>query len=124
MRDRLAAVARGRSAEEAVATALADAGWTVVAANWRGGGHELDLVATQGDAVRFVEVKARADDDVDDGLESVDDDKVRRVSAAAEAWLQGASGAWQDIAFLVVLARPAPEGFVLRWIDDAFDAAG
>jgi putative endonuclease len=106
-----------------VAAALRDAGWTVAATNWRGGGHELDLVAERNGTLRFVEVKARAGSDLDDGLDAVDDDKVRRLTAAAEAWMQGSSRSWDDVAFLLVLARPDEGGFALRWIDDAFDAA-
>jgi putative endonuclease len=48
----------GRAAEDLVAQRLADAGWEVVARNARTRHGELDLVALDGRALVFVEVKA------------------------------------------------------------------
>ncbi len=121
MRDRLAAVALGRDAEDAVVQALRVDGWSVLATNWHGGGHELDVIASRGDALRFVEVKSRGDG-ADDGLDAVDDDKVRRLVHAAEAWLADQTPEWSDMGFLVALVHPDAGGFVIQWVDDAFDA--
>jgi len=46
-------------AESLVAAALARQGWAVLARNLRGTGYELDIVATKGDTLAVIEVKAR-----------------------------------------------------------------
>jgi len=50
--------AKGRAAEEVVATAMVADGWSVVARNWRKGRGELDIVASKGAILAVVEVKA------------------------------------------------------------------
>lgn len=59
----------------------------MLAANcWLAGG-ELDLVVRRGRRVVFCEVKSKSGRAFGDPLEMVDDVKVGRVRAAADAWL-------------------------------------
>jgi putative endonuclease len=51
------------------------------------GGYELDLVVRRGRTLAFVEVKAKSGDRLGDPLEMVTPEKVRRIRAAAGAWL-------------------------------------
>lgn len=102
-----------------MADVLTASGWTVLARNWRGGGHELDMVASRDGALRFVEVKARAPDDPSLD-EAIDGEKQRRLRKAAEAWLFERGDA-PDVAFLVALVTfPADQAPSVQWIDDAF----
>ena len=102
-----------------MAEALERDGWTVLARNWRGAGHELDVVAGRDQALRFVEVKARAPEDPSLD-ESIDGEKQRRLRKAAEAWLFE-RGTARDVAFLVALVTiDADHAPVVQWIDDAF----
>src|SRR5690606_35661951 len=50
----------GRRAESLAARVLVARGWSILAANYRFGRREVDLVARRGDLVAFVEVKARS----------------------------------------------------------------
>jgi putative endonuclease len=50
-------------------------------------GGELDLVVRRGRRVVFCEVKSKSGPTFGDPLEMVDEVKVRRVRAAADAWL-------------------------------------
>jgi putative endonuclease len=80
----------GQRAEELVATRLSAAGWTIVERNARSRYGELDLIALDGAALVFVEVKAgRADSAFgpERPILSVDFPKQRRVRRLAAAWL-------------------------------------
>lgn len=119
--DRLQALERGRLAERAVADALEADGWLVVARNWSGGGGELDLVAERDDAIRFVEVKARAPGD-DSGDEAVGRGKRRHLTSAAEAWLLGQATPRECAFTVVVVEVEGATARIVAWYDDAFDA--
>lgn len=62
-------------------------GYTLLDANARAGGYELDLVLRRGRRLVFCEVKQKSGDGFGDPLEMVDAEKRRRVRRAASAWL-------------------------------------
>ena len=73
----------GRRAESIAAFWLQLKGWAILARRVRTPVGEVDLVARRGRTVAFVEVKARATEaDIE---MSLDDYRLRRVAAAAEA---------------------------------------
>jgi putative endonuclease len=118
---RPATTPKGRAGEEEAARFLEARGLEVVARNVRAGGGEIDLVARDGRAVVFVEVKWRRDASRGTPAEAVTPAKRKRLLAAARAWLAGnpAAGS-RDVRFDVV----AIEGDSGRtdWIRGAFDA--
>jgi putative endonuclease len=61
--------------------------YRILGANVWIAGYELDLIARRGRTVAFVEVKSKSGDGFGDPLEMVTAEKVRRIRAAAEAWL-------------------------------------
>jgi putative endonuclease len=81
----------GRIAEDLVAARLATAGWEIVERNARTRYGELDIVARDGRALVFVEVKA-ARSGTSFGPErpvhAVDHRKQRRIRRLATAWMQ------------------------------------
>jgi putative endonuclease len=62
-------------------------GYRLLAANARAGRYELDLVLRRGGKVIVVEVKQKSGAGFGDPLEMIDEEKVRRVHAAAAGWL-------------------------------------
>jgi putative endonuclease len=62
-------------------------GYRLVTANARVGRYELDLILRRGSRLLVVEVKEKGGAGFGDPLEMIDDDKVRRVHAAAAGWL-------------------------------------
>ena len=62
-------------------------GYRLLAANARVGRFELDLVLRRGDRVLVVEVKEKSGTAFGHPLEMIDDEKARRVRAAAAGWL-------------------------------------
>jgi putative endonuclease len=80
----------GRTAEDLVATRLADAGWEVVERNARSRHGELDLVARDRRTLVFVEVKAGrvgSQFGPERPVLSVDFRKQRRIRRLATAWM-------------------------------------
>lgn len=77
--------AAGAAAEDCVLRHYADRGCPVVARRWRGKGGEIDLVAADGDALVFVEVKKSSSHRA--ALERVTERQVARIFAAAQEFL-------------------------------------
>jgi putative endonuclease len=79
--------AAGAAAERRVRRHFRLRGYRILAANVRGGGNELDVVARRGGRIVVCEVKMRSGPGYGDPLEAVGPEKVRRVRRAAEAFL-------------------------------------
>ena len=62
-------------------------GYTILAANYRCRGGEIDLVARKGRYIAFVEVKLRRSAAFAEAREFVTEAKQRRVLLAAQVWL-------------------------------------
>ena len=77
----------GRWGEDRAAEYLRDAGYRILAANWKCRFGELDLVAGDGTCLCFVEVKLRKSAAYGSAAEFVDRRKRDRLRATAELWL-------------------------------------
>ena len=80
----------GRAAEDLVAGRLARSGWEIVERNARTRFGELDIVARDGRALVFVEVKAGREDSAygpERPILGVDRRKQRRVRRLATTWM-------------------------------------
>jgi putative endonuclease len=86
---------------------LVDAGMVVLDRNWRGAGGEVDIIARDGDAVVFCEVKTRRGDTFGPPVTAVAPLKVRRLRQLAAQWLAVAGVRPSEVRFDVVsvLAR-------------------
>jgi putative endonuclease len=94
----------GQRAEELVARRLAASGWEIVERNARSRHGELDIVALDGRALVFVEVKAGRDGAAfgpERPVLAVDRRKQRRIRRLATAWMAEHRGipAYADIRF-------------------------
>lgn len=78
---------RGAQAETAAAQMLQQQGLQLLARNARTRGGEIDLVMRDGDAVVFVEVRARRSRAFGGAAASVDAAKQQRMVRAARGWL-------------------------------------
>lgn len=68
-------------------------GGTILAANWRAGADELDLVVLEGEVLVFVEVKTRTAEQGGLGHAAVDERKKGALRRAVKAWLREIGGA-------------------------------
>ena len=113
----------GRQAEELVAQRLRREGWSIVARNARSADvrGELDLVAMDGDALVFVEVKARRTGSVagpEIPVLAVGPRKQAKIRALAAAWLRDRGydvPRHRDLRFDVVGLRLDPAGRVTEY---------
>ena len=78
----------GQRGEDVAARFLRKLGYISVARGHRDRIGEIDLVAVEGRTVVFIEVKTRTSQDAGHPAEAVDDDKQRRLTRLALAYLK------------------------------------
>ncbi len=109
------AEARGRKGEGTAAAWLRLKGWRILGRRVRTPAGEIDIVARRGKLVAFVEVKWRARKaDLD---HAIDEYRLRRVAAAAEAVAHRFATRGEDIRLDVILLAP---GSLPRHITNAW----
>ena len=103
--------ALGRLGEDLAHRHLQKKGLVVCARNYRSpAGHEIDIVAWEGDTLVFVEVKTRTSDEHAAPGRAIDRDKMERISRAAWHYARMADADWKKTridAVSVVLRDPA-----------------
>ncbi len=94
--------ALGISGEDAAAAWYVARGYRVLDRNWRCREGELDLVAREGDAIVFCEVKTRRGTGFGHPVEAVTPAKQRRLRTLAQRWLAAHDAHAPDLRFDVV----------------------
>lgn len=109
------AEARGRRAETIAAWYLRLKGWRILARRVRTPAGEVDIIARRGRMTAFVEVKARGNLE-DLGL-AIDNYRLRRVAAAAQALAAYYVPKGGDLRIDVILIAPRqwPQHLVNVW---------
>jgi putative endonuclease len=104
LRNGSATAALGAYGEDLAHRYLQSCGLTVVARNYRmtGGGAETDIVAREGEALVFVEVKTRTSDEFGAPDRAVGIEKQRHMVRAALDYARRAGIDWQQIRFDIV----------------------
>jgi putative endonuclease len=92
----------GPSGEKAAARHLKQIGYRIVARNYSCPAGELDLVAVDGDAIVFVEVKTRRSNEAADPEVNVTPAKRRQLTRAAKYYLMAKSAQDRPARFDVV----------------------
>ena len=108
----------GKWGEEMVVEHLVKEGYAIVERNWRSNHHEIDIIATKGDMVAFVEVKTRREKDANP-LEAMTKSKISHLVNAANAYLRSL-GLPLRPRFDVAAVSGEPNDFRLKYIEDAF----
>jgi putative endonuclease len=106
--------ALGGFGEQIAVRYLTDAGLRVLDRNWRCRDGELDIVAREGDALVFCEVKTRRGVGFGHPVEAVTPAKQRRLRTLAQRWLAAHEEHAPDLRFDVVgvLVRPGRPALV------------
>ena len=95
----------GALGEQLAVDYLQGLGLRVLSRNWRCRYGELDVIAADGTAVVFVEVKTRTSDLFGGVAQAVTPAKVRRLRRLAGLWLAQQSGSWAAVRIDVVTVR-------------------
>jgi putative endonuclease len=104
-------LATGRRGEDLAQRYLQQRGYTVVARNYRtrSGDAEVDLIARDGEALVFVEVKSRHSSEFGAPDRAVDREKWRHIVRAAREYTRRADFPWNRVRFdlvNVILGEP------------------
>jgi putative endonuclease len=104
----------GSHGERIAAAYLTDAGLHLLDRNWRCRAGELDIVAREGDALVFCEVKTRRGIGYGHPVEAVTVTKQRRLRTLAQRWLAAHDQHAPELRFDVVgvLVRPSRPALV------------
>jgi putative endonuclease len=86
------------------------AGLTILDRNWRCAEGELDLIARNERMIVFCEVKTRRSRWFGEPVEAVDAARIRRLRAAATAWLVAHPHHRGEVRFDVIGVRPQRSG--------------
>jgi putative endonuclease len=107
---------QGRRGEERAAQWLEEQGWQILDRRRKTARGEIDLVARDDQTIVFVEVKWRRSADQLDL--AIDEYRLRRVAAAAEAVAHDYALAGQDVRIDVLLLAPGaePRHIVNAWM--------
>lgn len=109
----------GQWGEQIARDYLIGLGYTIVNSNMHVGHKEIDIVATKGPRMIFVEVKTRAHS-LDEALDAIDEKKMQRIIRAAKAILCRYSTHY-EAQFDVVAVVGTPEtGHTVTHLPDAF----
>ncbi len=110
----------GKEGEEMAAKWLTEKGYTILHRNWRHSYHELDIVASKGKFLHFVEVKARKASPYGNPEDSVTKKKFKNLQRAADEYLflhPGHSWIQYDILSITIHQSGEAEYFL---IEDVF----
>jgi putative endonuclease len=96
-------LASGRRGEDLAHRYLQSLGYRVVARNWRARcGPEVDLIAHDGDALVFIEVKSRKTDEFGSPDRAIGREKELHLLRAAREYTRRAGADWARVRFDVV----------------------
>lgn len=111
----------GAYGEQVAVRHLEDAGYAVLARNWRCRGGEIDVVATRDGVAVFVEVKTRRSSAYGPPSLAVTPAKAERIRAVAQEWLLASRLAAVPQRFDVVsVFRPLSGPAVVEHVEGAF----
>lgn len=111
----------GKEGEAAARSYLEKRGYVIAHTNWRWHHYELDIVAIAGGELVVVEVKTRSEDYLVAPEEAVDRAKIRRIVAAADAYVRRFN-IGLPVRFDIVTLVGKKGKFEIEHLEDAFYA--
>ncbi len=110
----------GKWGEQVAYEYLLVQGYTIVERDTRQGHFEIDLIATKGNRIIFIEVKTRSDLKVDP-VQSINSRKIGRICAAANSYVKQHKLP-HEVQFDIVIVIGNSDNYTIEHIPDAFIA--
>ena len=110
----------GEQGEQIAERWLRQRGWTILDRRWRSGRRDLDLVASQGELVAFVEVKARRRNEFGGPVEAVGWRKQRELVRSAAVWIDRHGRPNESYRFDVIGVLMDGNSVRIKHIENAF----
>ncbi len=110
----------GKRGEEIAAEHLAQSGFVILEKNWRHRRSEVDLIAKDGKVLVFVEVKTRSYDYFGKPEEFVSPKKVKKLTAAATAYMELSGHDWEIRFDVVSILKNKAGEWTVEHLRDAF----
>lgn len=108
----------GMEAEETASNFLRNKGYNIIARNYRAGKYELDIIASIGDSLVFVEVKAsNSEIRPETKMTSA---KIKNLARAADYYFAHNSDNWENVRFDLVAMRFSKGLWIIDHCIDAF----
>ena len=107
----------GKKGELMAADWLREQGFTILELNWRYSYYEIDIIASKGEVLHFIEVKTRNSLLFGHPEEDVSEKKIESIMNAAEEFLETIPewpGIQYDILSITLLKDQAPEFFFVE----------
>lgn len=113
----------GKRGEDIACAYLKRRGYRIVERNYKCLLGELDIVAKDGDAIVFVEVKSRKSEEFGDPQLAVGLEKQKKVSRISLTYLKEKHLYPCNARFDVVAIKMLPDGITIELIQNAFELA-
>jgi putative endonuclease len=113
----------GKKGEDIACAYLKRRGYRIVERNYKCPLGELDIVARDGDAIVFVEVKSRKSEEFGDPQLAVGLEKQKKVSRISLTYLKEKHLYPCNARFDVVAIKMLPDGITIELIQNAFELA-
>jgi putative endonuclease len=113
----------GKKGEDIACAYLKSRGYRIVERNYKCPLGELDIVARDGDAIVFVEVKSRKSEEFGDPQLAVGLEKQKKVSRISLTYLKEKHLYPCNARFDVVAIKMLPDGITIELIQNAFELA-
>jgi putative endonuclease len=113
----------GKKGEDIACAYLKSRGYRIVERNYKCPLGELDIVARDGDAIVFVEVKSRKSEEFGDPQLAVGLEKQKKVSRISLTYLKEKHLYPCNARFDVVAIKMLPDGITIELIENAFELA-
>ena len=108
----------GKWGEDIACEKLIKEGYAIMERNWRLGHYEVDIIASKGDRIIFVEVKTRSNPDADP-VEAVDRRKRMHMVSSANAYINHTQTRLEP-QFDIIGITATPTECIIEHIEDAF----
>ena len=110
----------GQTGEDIAARHLSTQGFTVLERNWRCGKAEIDIIAKDGDALVFVEVKTRSTSAFGAPESFLSPRQTQLIAACAAAYMESIGHEWELRFDVISIVLQPDDSYRLEHLRDAF----